>query len=248
MAFEQRATRDYFFTTLGSPAAISANTLTSTDFQGLDSDFTSATPGKYLPLVLHDPALGLYEVVWVTGHSSGSSDVTVVRGREGTVARGWNAGTLVESAPTMRDVLGAATSSTLPTDPHIGQRVQVKDKGYVVERAGGIWAPSAGVGLATDQKNNMHGVTPPDGAVLTVRCGTAGGTTDANGKLSCSYKNPFPNATLYIAITSTFINAGGNFAVGLVTASGADVYFLTNSSGGRVANTSASYMFMAVGW
>ena len=93
----------------------------------------------------------------------------------------------------------------------------------------------------------MLGVTPPSGAVFLLRMGTAGTTTDANGKLPCTFQTAFPNACHTLIPVSTFLNAGGNLVVGSISASGADVYFL-NGDKSRYASASASYAYLAFGW
>ncbi|WP_409465265.1 hypothetical protein [Amycolatopsis sp. GA6-003] len=105
-------------------------------FADIDTDYSPATPGKYLPIELHDSSQGIFEVVWVVGHLAGSRTVTVVRGREGTPARAWNAGTRLVCAPTAgRDTLSVLASADLPIDPHLGMRVARTNKQDVVERA-----------------------------------------------------------------------------------------------------------------
>jgi hypothetical protein len=248
VSYEYRSNKDYFFGTLLNATAISDTSLSSAAFTGLDADYSSATPGKYIPLELHDPAQGLYEIVWVVGHAAGSQSITVVRGREGTPARAWNAGTQVVCAPTAgRDALGASASNNLPSDPHIGQRVARTNRQDVVERGNGVWGPSVGAGIAADQGVNMHGTAVPDGAVLLFRCGTAGPSTDAQGGLPCVFKTPFPNGCLSIAAHSTFFNAYGQLVLSAVRPSGADIFFL-RPDGSRLASATASYTYMAIGW
>lgn len=244
MSFEQRQTVNYFSTSLLVAASITDTTMRAAAFTGLDSNFGS----KYVPLILHDDAQGLYEIVWVSSHTAASDTVTVVRGKEGSTARAWPAGTRVECAPTAYDVnMAVVNSAALPSDAPIGMRAMLGDKGETRERVSGYWGPSVGVGIASDQKNNMHTVTPPQGSTFLVRMGTAGPTTDANGLLACTFQTPFPNACHTLIPISTFLNAGGNLVVGLVSATGANVYFL-NGDKSRYASASASYAFIAIGW
>lgn len=246
MAFEQRATIDYFSTSLLAAMTISATTMQSADFAAkLPADY--GTNGKYLPLVIHDDAIGVYEVVWVTAHVAASNTVTVVRGKEGTSAQPWSAGARVESAPTSYDAVLARLAASLPSDPFIGQRVNRGDRSDVLERVNGYWGPSVGAGIASDQKNNMMSDTAPNGAVFLLRMGTAGPTTDANGKMSCTFQTPFPNKCHTFIPISTFLNAGGNIVVSAVSNTGADVYFL-NGDKSRYASASASYAYLAFGW
>lgn len=246
MSFEQRATIDYFSTSLLAQMTIGATTMQSADFvTKLPADY--GTNGKYLPLVIHDDTLGVYEVVWVTAHTAGSNTVTVVRGKEGTSAQPWGAGARVESAPTAYDAVLARLAASLPTDPFIGQRVSRGDKSDILERVLGYWGPSVGAGIASDQKNNMMSQTAPDGSIFLLRMGTAGAATDANGKLSCTFQTPFPNQCHTLIPISTFIAAGGNLVVSAVRNTGADVYFMTGPNA-RLASASASYAYLAFGW
>jgi TP901 family phage tail tape measure protein len=192
-------------------------------------------------------AVGVYEVVWVTAHTAGSNTVTVVRGTEGTSAQPWSAGARVESAPTSYDTVLARLAASLPSDPFIGQRVNRGDRSDVLERVNGYWGPSVGAGIASDQKNNMMSDTAPNGSVFLLRMGTAGPTTDANGKLSCTFQTPFPNKCHTFIPVSTFLNAGGNTVVSAISNTGADVYFL-NGDKSRYASSSASYAYLAFGW
>lgn len=244
MSFEQRAIQNYFSTSLLVNASITDTTMRAAGFADLPPDLSTT---KYTPLVLHDDAQALYEIVWVSGHTGTSDTVTVVRGKEGSTARAWPANTRVECAPTAYDVVKASVLAGLPTDAPIGMRAMLGDKFDTRERVNGYWAPSAGAGIASDQKNNMMGVTPPNGACFLLRMGTAGAATDANGKLSCTFQTPFPNNCHTLIPVSTFLNAGGNLVVGGVSATGADVYF-ENGDKSRLVSASASYAYLAFGW
>jgi hypothetical protein len=244
VANEQRVPIDYFSTALLSQLTISGTTMQSADFVNLPTDYSAS---RYLPLVLHDDSLGVYEIVWITGHTSGSNTVTIARGKEGSSPQPWAAGSRVECAPSQYDRTVVRTSGSMPSDPWIGMRVERSDKSDVVQWTGNQWAPAAGMGLASDQNPNMHAVSPPDGAVFTIRAGTATGTTSASGLLSCTFRTPFPNGCLGIAPVSTFFNASGILIVSAVRTTGADVSFL-KGDGSRLASATASYAYVAFGW
>lgn len=207
VANEQRAPRDYLVGTLSTAAAISDTTIQSAVFAGLPTTFSSTL---YLPLILHDPSAGLYEVVWCTGHSGSSTSITVARGKEGSSARAWPAGTRVICAPTVRDVLSAGTLASLPSDAHIGARVAVTDKNYVAEKtfAGG-WAPSVGVAIAEHTGPNRSGGNPPTSAAILVRAGVANLSANGSGQVSVSYRQAFPTATIAAVVMP--ISAGITF-------------------------------------
>ena len=122
MSFEQRQVVNYFSTSLIVAASITDTTMRATGFTQLDS----TTGAKYQALVLHDDAQGVYEIVWVSNHAASSDTVTVARGKEGSSARAWPAGTRVEIAPTAYDALVAAVTSSLPSDAHIGMRAMLR--------------------------------------------------------------------------------------------------------------------------
>lgn len=142
MAFEHRQPRDYLFGTLTTAAALSDTALVSAAFAGLPSNYSGSV---YLPMVLHDPSTGVYEVVWVTAHAGGSQTVTAARGREGSSARSWPAGTQVVCAPTIRDGLfWVPTRSALPTDAHVGMRAEIADENAVADKLLSGWNTQGG--------------------------------------------------------------------------------------------------------
>ncbi len=249
MSYEFRDAINSFSGTLSQDRAASDTTLVSSAFQNLPTDYSPGASGKYLPLVLNDFATGASEVVWVNAHTAGNTTVNVLRGQEGTTALPWAAGSSITCAPTAkRDGLAVVTSGTNPASPHIGERVVQTDRLATVERTGlGGWAPSAGMGHPHEQGANMHGATPPNGAVLLTRIGVKVGTTTSNGLLACTFATPFPNGVMAVIPVSTFLNAGGQCVVGAITITGAEVYFL-NGDKSRYASATASYMYVAVGW
>jgi hypothetical protein len=250
MSYELRDSKNYFFGILDNPAAISDTTLSSAQFAALGTGYSAANGGTYIPLVLHDPSVGAYEIVWVVGHSSGGTTVTVVRGREGTAAQAWNAGTQVTIAPTAgRDVLAVALSNGLPPDAHYGMRVARTDKGDVIERTKTGWGPSVGAGIAADQHKNMSQLAVPDGAALLLRAGSTPSTftTASDGNFNVTYKTPFPNGTLAISCTSTAYAANGAFVCYQQRADGCSMTAL-NGTGGRLASTVISVQYIAFGW
>lgn len=135
--YDQRDVQDYRFGQLSSGITALDTTLASTAFAGLPA---TPTTTRYIPLTIADDSLGLYETVWVTGHSAASQSVTVVRGREGSSSRAWAAGSTWRIAPTIRDVvLWVANRAALPTDGHLGMRVGLADVGQIVEKTASGW-------------------------------------------------------------------------------------------------------------
>lgn len=193
MVYEYRSTVDYFYGTLSVAAASSDTTISSAAFAALPTTYSTAL---YLPLVLHDPSLGLYELVWITGHAAASTSVTVVRGRQGTTARAWASGTQVVVAPTVRDTLPLLTRATLPADAHVGMRAPLSDEGFTLEKTFAGWAPSAGVANPADVGPLRSAAVPPTNVVPVVRGGHISGTTDANGRFVVTHRQPFLNITI----------------------------------------------------
>lgn len=244
MAFEQREIRDYFSTSLIVAASITDTTMRASAFTGLPNDYGS----KYLPLVLHDDAQGIYEMVAVVSHATSSDTVTVVRGREGTSAKAWPAGTRIECAPARYDALIAATSSTLPPDPHIGMRVSRLDLLDVIERANGVWAPSVGVSLASEAGPRRSG-TIPAGAAIMMRGGHKSGTTGSGGTISLTHAVPFPNATIATIVTVVNSSVACVATIAGESASGASLVFVALATGNAVASgVTVSYQYLSIGY
>ncbi|GGM75480.1 hypothetical protein GCM10012275_52700 [Longimycelium tulufanense] len=245
MVYEYRQPRDYTYGTLSTAAAVSDTSLSANMFAGLGTGYSSAL---YLPLVLHDPSLEQYEIVWVTAHSSGSQTVTVVRGREGTTARSWPAGTQILSAPTVRDTLLATTRTALPSDGAVGTRAALSDEGVTVERlVSGAWGPSVGVAMPSEVGPNMFGTNPGANRTIVMRAGQFSGTTDADGNVLVVYRQPFPTATLAIVCTSTAYAGIGPYVCWGTTATDAGIT-VYNGSTTRLANTAVTFLYLALGW
>lgn len=252
MSYEVRDKVDYFFGTLSSPASISATTLSAAAFSSLKTGvYGAGTPGIYLPLVIHDPAQGLDEIVWVTGHtSSPATDVTVVRGREGTTARAWNAGTQITCAPTQRDALPAYASGSLPTDAHTGMQLMTTDFKQALEKT-----PKAGwqatVGLARNQEvgRTPSGALPPSDATIITRTGFQIQTGNSGGDATFTFETPFPNGILSVICQNTSTTFTVFPSVIAQTASGFTVRAWTAASPSAPAvNPVIPIFYLATGW
>lgn len=140
MTYEARLLVNYAYGTLSTAADSSETTLNSAEFSTRIP--TGLSTSLYVPITLHDPDLGLHEMVWATAHAAGATMVTCVRGREGTAGRTWPMGTKWTVSLGARDATMAATSvSTLPSDPHIGMRVYLDNNKGVMERYANSWGP-----------------------------------------------------------------------------------------------------------
>jgi hypothetical protein len=198
VANELRAPKDYVDGKLLEAAAVSDTVLKSSVFAGLPTNYSAS---RYLPLVLHDPSAGLYEVVWVTGHASSSTSVTVVRARESSAALAWPADTKVFCGPTVRDVIGVSTWAGLPSDAHLGARYAVSDRNAVAAKALAGWGPALGVAFGDDVGPRRGGSNPPSDAALLLRAGHVSGSTDGSGQLSVSFRQPFATAAIGVVLT-----------------------------------------------
>lgn len=248
MANELRAPLNYLTGTLTTAAAISDTTIQSSVFTTLATDYSST---KYLPLVLHDPTAGVYEVVWVTAHSGSSANVTAVRGREGSSARAWPSGTRVICSPTTRDVLSTSTRAGLPADAHYGARYLLTDESVVVEKTIKGYMPSAGVANPSEVGPQAFslGTFPPTNSVVMVRAGTVTGTLDGTGQTTVNYRVAFPTATIAAIPVSRFTGSKGPIVVFAASASGFSVIFYENpATGARSAGQDFTLSYMAVGY
>lgn len=245
MANEFRDIRDYLFGTLTNAATISDTTITCSDFAALPTTYSTS---RYLPLVLHDPALKVSEVVWVTAHVAASASVTVVRAKEGSTARAWPSGTQVLCAPTIRDGLPVYTRATLPADAHIGQRVAVSDESVVVQRLATTWGPSVGVCQASEAGPRRTGSIPTT-AVITWRGGHKTGVANASGLVTISHAVAFPTATIVSSISLVDADLSCVPAVSGETAAGVTFIFYKASDGLPVPNgTNVEFQYMSIGY
>lgn len=138
MTYECRLTQNYTYGSLSTALAPSDTLVQSPEFAWAVPGGLST--GKYMPITLQDPALKAVEVVWANAHTAGSSVCTMLRGKEGSTARSWPAGTSWVQAPTVRDgQLSVASRAGLPTDPHVGLRAYLRDEQQVV-----TWSVGAG--------------------------------------------------------------------------------------------------------
>jgi hypothetical protein len=248
VANEQRAPRDYLSGVLTIAAAISDTTIQSAAFTSLPTNYSSTL---YLPLELHDPDAGLYEVVWVTAHAGSSTSVTVVRGREGTSARAWPSGTQVVCAPTVRDTLSSLTRSSLPADGHYGQRVMVSDESVVNERSSVGWLPTVGVAAPAQVGPNSFNLAqfPSASSIIQLRAGTATGTLDSLGQTTISYRTAFPTATTAVIPVSRYTGSKGPIVVYAASASSFSIIIYEDpATGDRASNEDFTVMYVAVGY
>lgn len=138
--YDVRLAADYSFGQLSAGANALDTTLSSAAFAGLRSDLS---PTMYLPITLADDSRGVYETVWATGHSAGSQNITVVRGREGSTVQTWPAGSTWRCAPTSRDAItSVASRGALPTDAHIGMHCYIVGESRLVQKGGTGWYPA----------------------------------------------------------------------------------------------------------
>lgn len=234
-----RAPKDFLLGTLSTAAAISDTSMSSAAFAGLPTTYSTTF---VLPLVLLNPALDTYEVVWVTGHTSGSPTVTVVRGKESTNAQAWPSGSQVICAPTAsRDALGTFASTSAPTDLHLGFRGVATDLGIVQEQTNTAGLqPSVGVANPGDVGLNRAGTPPPATSAILVRSGYFNATTDSSGSFTIPFHTAFPNA----CIAGVVMNAAANLYPLVVTAeapSGLTVQVYQYTSFGSGTHLSAGF-------
>lgn len=188
-----RSSRDYFFGATSADITISGTTLTSSAFSALGTAYDS---NYVLPLTLHDQTLGVYEVVYVTAHSASSTSVTVQRAREGSTARAWTAGTAIVCAPTARDIVDSMPRASLPSDAHTGQRAALTDEGLVVQRTiTQGWQADVGVAVPGEFGRTFAGAAISNSSAILLRGDHETLVTNGSGKVTCTYRVPFPAGT-----------------------------------------------------
>jgi hypothetical protein len=188
---------DYLVGTLTNAAAIGDTSLVSANFATLaGAGYYSAS--AVLPIVIHNPSTLAHEVVWITAHTAASTAATVVRGKEGTSAQAWPAGTQWVCAPTAsRDGLGVYTSAQISamTDQHVGMDVLEIDTGQIkTSTYGSGWGPKVGVSLPTSINPGRTVSSIAATAAITMRTGYVNATPNASGLVSVTFTAPFANA------------------------------------------------------
>lgn len=251
MPYFYRRTRDGFSTTLSTAATLAATTMTSAEFTGLPSDYST---DSYLPLVLINTTTEVFEVVWVVAHVAASDTVTVERGKESTTAQAWPAGTLVMCTPTIRDANAPVLSTGLPTDYYVGERHTLTNQGRTVvgTRTAG-WQPDVGAANPGDYGLRQDGTAVPSSGVVILRGGQPTLSTDVNGQVQITYTTPFPNGTLHGVVS--FIGGGvpPYLCLGVVsgsfTASGFKAFlYRSDNSGWAPSGTSVTFSYLATGY
>lgn len=247
MAFESRVPLNYFSGTLTTAAAISDTTLASSAFTALGTGYGT---GLYLPLTLGDGTN--YEVVWLTGHTAASSNATVVRGKEGTAARAWPAGTQILCAPTVRDGREVLLRSLLPSDAAYGETKVVVDEGItVIKTATAGWQAAVGVANPTDFGRRQDGSTIPVNSVILARGGRVTTNTNGSGQLAGTFEVPFPNQCLRAVPTWVSGGVTNFFSIGIasVSASGLTAYLYNGASGASATSgISVTFDYIAFGY
>jgi hypothetical protein len=214
VAQEYRHTLNGFYGQLSSSVTAAATSMTDPAFSALP---TITGTADYIPLTLSDQTLRLIETVWVTAHATGSTTVTVVRAKEGTLARAWPSGTPYHQADTVRDGMLATTSLSVPADLHVGARYLETDTGAPKIKsltAGGVAA--AGVARPGDVGPNRGGTYPGTADIITVRTGNVVVTTNASGDATITFRTAFPWSCIAVVASS----ADPAVFTGTVTVSG----------------------------
>lgn len=250
MANEYRWQLDYMFGTLTQAISTSDTTLQSAEFAGLPVISTGAT---YFPITLINLATHIRETVWVTAHTSGSTSVTAVRAKESTTAAAWPVGTPWILAPTTRDVTSISSSTSLPSDAHVGHSVVLNDKGEVREKT----FQQGYLGHVRANLEHMNtswdgAVTAvPNGSIMNLRTWTASGTTDASGFLPTTIPDSgFPVRLMTIQLTR--IGGSSFFVPAVNTAAGATdktkIRILATTPTGVLASTAITVCVTAIGY
>jgi hypothetical protein len=192
VALEMRIHENYFAGVLQLQALVGDLTLTSTRFAALGTGYST---GIYMPLVLHNPATSVFEIVYIVGHSASSNTVTVQRGKEGTSPQPWPANTQIIDAATARDLIPGFTRAALPADPFLGMRVLVTDESALIARYLNGWGPAIGMSLAKSVGPLRAGGNVPDHAILMAAWGARTDVTpNGSGEWTFNFRQAFPTA------------------------------------------------------
>ena len=197
MAYETRWLQNFKFGTLASAASISDTVLSSSGFASLASNLTTAV---YMPIALINPATGAFEIVWATAHTAAATTVTVVRGREGTSAAAWPAGTTWLVGPTLYDALYPTTRAALPSDLHVGARAVIGDEQIAVQKTMHQGVAASVISNPADMVGGTGALAANHHALLKfVRFDS---TTNGSGNLTINLPNSgFAHRNLGVAIT-----------------------------------------------
>lgn len=197
MAHEIRWLQNFKFGTLSSAASLSDTVLSSSGFASLASNLTTTV---YMPIALINPATGAFEIVWATAHTAAATTITVVRGREGTSAQAWPAGTTWLVGPTLYDALYPTVRASIPSDMHVGARVLIGDEQIAVQKtlSQGV-APSV-IANPTDMVGGAGALASGLHALLKfIRFDS---TTNGSGNLTINLPNSgFAHRNLGVSVT-----------------------------------------------
>lgn len=247
MAYEFRYLADFQYGTLTAPVAMSDTSMSSAEFAPLSANFTTTT---YFPIVLLNPTAKIHEKVWVTAHSSSSSTVTVVRGRELTSARDWPTGTQWIHAPTIKDSQMRATDALPPDDPHVGQRAmwhassESREYTRLQGWLGSLRTTQADMGRATDGTTSHTANMVP-----RIKMWTATGTTNASGLLAATIPNG-GFTTRLLAVVATRLGVTSAFVPTIdASSTTTTIQILASNTGtGAVVSSSITVCIMAIGY
>jgi hypothetical protein len=242
---------DYFTGSLQNPIASSDTSMSSLALASLPDTLTLSTT-QVLPITIHDPSRNAYEIVWVTGHDDGASIATIARGKEGSGAQPWPAGTQIICAPTVgRDGLAAVTSTTWPADAQVGLRGVETDTGLLKEQTanqgplGTLHANIGDIGKAIDGTSTI-----PDGYEPIFKGWYATGTTDASGMLNSAIPGGgFPNKLIGATANRVISNVFYLTTIQPNSTKSTVILYCATPSNGPVANQAGMGLFvMAVGY
>lgn len=246
MAYEYRHSINGFYGQLTADLAAASTTIVNSAFATLP---TITGTAEFIPITISDETLRLIEVVWVTAHATGSSTVTVVRGREGTTARLWLTGTRFAQADLSRDGMPVYNSGSIPSDLSVGARFVLADTGAVQMKSSTAgFVASSGVAKPADIGPSRTGLTAPGASVITLRAASVVTTTNASGDGAISFTVPFPNSCMVVipvsadyAVFTASIIPSGESATGFF-------FRAVNDNGVVFASSNVRVNYIAIGW
>lgn len=183
MALELRDNHDDLLGSLSAAALATDQQIASSVFASLP-DWYSTT--RYLPLVLANDTLGVYEVVYVIAHATGVNTVVVQRGKEGTTPLDWSIGDTIRVAATIRDVAGAplvyGAAGEVPSDLAVGMRHLIATEGIVREKTFSQGSIPTVRSAPDDRGTGLHDTVPSNpNKALRVKVFNAVRVTEGGG-------------------------------------------------------------------
>lgn len=202
-------------------ASLAAVGTTLTVDTGTGDRFPIAGSGNYFKLTLQDAANNI-EIIKVTARAASSDSLTIERAQEGTTARAWSIGDIVELR------LTAGVTAPLQVLEEADTAALIRGKIDVPTRAGGdasgSWNINSATATALQTARTINGVSFNGTANITITANTPNSLTPGAFLTGSAFNG---SAAQTFAVDATNLNtankvvardASGNFSAGTITA------------------------------